>query len=130
MWCPECNREFSEKTELCPDCGASLLTEVPGLEWGTSVPGELLKKWPHNGVGEPEPPAFLKHCSSVDMEDQLLINLLEAYEIPSIRRAPKTPWLSEVFLGASVHGTDVYVPESMLEEALGIITGEIDDGNE
>ena len=98
--------------------------QFPKLGWGFSKSGKLLKAWPKDGEGEPVPGAFLTHCSSVDMEDEMLVNMLEAYGIPCIRRFPKDGSLGNVVLGMSGFGTDLYVPEEMLEDALALISEE------
>ena len=40
-------------------------------EWGRSLPGDLLKRWPRDADGEPVPPAMLTKCTGVDMDDVL-----------------------------------------------------------
>jgi len=129
IWCPECNKTFKNE-ELCPKCGARL-TETPktSISWRSYSPGELLMKWPDRDDGEPVEPVFLKHCSSNNMEDDLLTSLLNAYDIPHIRRMPKDGSFGKVVIGTSGYGTDFYVPETMLEEALGLISSEVDNAN-
>ena len=41
-------------------------------EWGRSLPGDLLKRWPRDADGELVPPALLTKCTGVDMDDVLL----------------------------------------------------------
>ena len=48
-------------------------------EWGRSLPGDLLKRWPRDADGELVPPALLTKCTGIDMDDVLLVNMLEAY---------------------------------------------------
>ena len=54
-------------------------------EWGRSLPGDLLKRWPRDADGELVPPALLTKCTGVDMDDVLLVNMLEAYGIPCLK---------------------------------------------
>ena len=49
--------------------------------------------------------------------DELIINMLEAYGIPCLRDYPGDGSFGKVVLGMSGQGTDIYVPESRLEEA-------------
>ena len=35
-------------------------------EWGRSLPGDLLKRWPRDADGEPVPPAMLTKCTGVE----------------------------------------------------------------
>ncbi len=87
------------------------------FDWGRAIPGELLKRWPENENGEPERPAFLCNCDNIDMSDILRVNMLEAYGIPCLRIYPGDGSFGRVVLGMSGQGTDIYVPESLLEDA-------------
>ena len=53
----------------------------------------------------------------MDLSDELKINMLEAYGIPCLRDYPGNGSFGKVILGMSGQGTDIYVPESKLEEA-------------
>ena len=59
-------------------------------EWGRSLPGDLLKRWPRNADGELVSPALLTKCTGIDMDDVLLVNMLEAYGIPCLKTIPGT----------------------------------------
>ena len=87
------------------------------LSWGSRMPDDLLERWPKNADGETEKPVFLCNCRSQDMGDELKINMLEAYGIPCLRIYPHDGSFGRVVLGMSGFGTDIYVPESMLEDA-------------
>ena len=41
-------------------------------EWGRSLPGDLLKRWPRDADGELVPPALLTKCTGVDMDLSLI----------------------------------------------------------
>ena len=88
-------------------------------------PGELLERWPRRGDGEPVTPKFLAHRKSVDMADTLLVNLLEAYGIPVLLRHPGDGSFGKVLLGMSGTGSDLYVPETMYEQALDLMEAEV-----
>ena len=96
------------------------------IVWGDSMPGKLYEAWPKKD-GAPEEPAFLKHCSSIDMEDEMVINLLKAYGVPAIKKYPSNGSFGRLVLGMSGEGTDIYVPLSMLEDAISLIGGCTDD---
>ena len=100
----------------------------PGPEWGKVFPGDLLKKWPRGADGETIRPVFLKHCSSVSMDDELTISLLDGYGIPCIREYPENGVIGRVVLGMSGYGMDIFVPETMLKDALELLEGEPDAG--
>ena len=91
------------------------------LNWGNVKIGDLMKNWPKTETGEPEAPAFLKHCSCVDMEDELLVSLLEGFGVPSMRQYGSS---AKVILGMSAMGADVYVPKSLLADAQALLDGD------
>ena len=86
------------------------------LSWGRRLPDDLQKRWPKNPAGEPENPVLLCHCKAQDMNDDLKVNMLEAYGIPCLRIYPGDGSFGRVVLGMSGFGTDIYVPESLVEE--------------
>ena len=55
------------------------------------------------------------------MQDELLVNMLEAYGIPVIKNYPGDGEFGKVILGMSGLGTDLFVPESMYEDAVNLI---------
>ena len=77
----------------------------------------MTSKWPKNNDGENEPAAFLCHLSCNDMADDLLVNMLDAYGIPCIRKYPGDGSFGRVVIGMSGTGSDIYVPQSMLNDA-------------
>ena len=87
----------------------------------------IMDKWPKDEGGDPVCPAKLTHCQSSDMADELLVNMLEAYGIPSVRIHPNDGDLGEVILGMSGTGTDIYVPETLLEDAKALMEATPDE---
>ena len=85
--------------------------------WGRESYGGLLERWPKGADGEPEKPVRLCTCESVDMSDELKINMLEAYGIPCLRAYPGDGCFGKLILGMSGQGVDILVPESMYEDA-------------
>ena len=86
--------------------------------WGEFMDGELLELWPRTAQDEPEEPAFLCARRSTDFSDKLLMNMLQAYGIPSLRLERGNGMLGKMYLGISGYGTDIYVPKSLLDEAI------------
>ena len=97
------------------------------LSWGRSLPAELLERWPKTLSGDPEKAVFLCNCRGLDFSDELIINMLEAYGIPCLRDYPGNGSFGKVVFGMSGQGTDIYVPESKLEEARALCTAEPDE---
>ena len=89
----------------------------------------LTELWPKDDNGNSEKAVFLCHISANDMGDELLANMLEAYGIPTVKKYPGDGEFGKVILGMSGLGTDIYVPESMYDDALNLInnTEEITD---
>lgn len=97
------------------------------IEWGRYINGELYEKWPKNAAGEPENPVFLCNKKSIDMEDEMLLNMLSAYSIPCIRVYPGDGAFGRLVLGMSGSGSDIYVPESMLNDATNLCEESTDE---
>ena len=93
----------------------------------SALPGALLKKWPCGAEGEPVAPAFLTHCKCNDMEDQLIVNMLSAYGIPALCVHPGDGAFGQVVLGMSGTGTDILVPEILLDDAKALMEAESDE---
>ena len=89
--------------------------------------GNLPDRWPKTENGELVAPAFLIHCDCIDYSDEIRINMLEAYGIPCIKMYPGDGSLGHVILGMSGNGTDIYVPETMLKDALALCREESSD---
>ena len=103
--------------------------------WGRVIRGELYERWPKDENGEPmnivgktlkepEGPAWLCNCANLNMGDELTINMLEAYGIPCLKIYPGDGEFGRLVLGMSGQGTDVLVPQSMLEDAKALLSGE------
>lgn len=92
-------------------------------EWGRRLTGDLLRKWPKDENGEPVEPVFLTHCMSLDMRDEMIVNLLEAYGIPCIRQYPNDGDFGRLIIGMSGPGVDIYVPKNMYEDAVNLSEG-------
>lgn len=99
------------------------MDEKAKLEWGRKLTGDLYERWPKDAEGEPEEPVFLTHCLSLDMSDEMLVNLLEAYGIPCLRQYPNDGDFGRLMLGMSGTGVDVYIPRSMYEDAVNLSEG-------
>lgn len=92
-------------------------------EWGRRLTGDLLRRWPKDENGEPVEPVFLTHCMSLDMSDEMIVNLLEAYGIPCIRQYPNDGDFGRLIIGMSGPGVDIYVPKNMYEDAVNLSEG-------
>lgn len=131
MWCPHCKTEYDGEVSLCPDCGAALVEYPPQkkakAKWSLKNKDKDELKWPIDAEGNPEKGEFLAHCTSVNMEDNIMRNLLAGYGIPSLVYYPNDGGFSKVILGISGLGADIYVPESMIEDARSLVGGNEND---
>lgn len=120
-------RHPMKKDEMEPKRGE------PKAEWGRRHSEPLLERWPKTETGDPVPPVFLAHTIPNNLADEMMVNLLEAYGIPTMRRYPNDGEFGKVILGMSGGGVDIYVPETDLEAALDLLHGEViedDDQND
>lgn len=131
MWCSKCKSEYDDGVAVCPECGSKLVSKLPRKymkkKQNRSNTSIMPDNWPKGENGEPEKAVFLKHCTCVNMENQMLRNMLEGYGIPSIEGYPDDGGFGKVVLGMSASGADIYVPASMHDDALSLIGGNSDD---
>lgn len=99
---------------------------------GGDYPGRLTERWPREADGAPVRAVLLERRSETDMDAALLVNLLEAYGVPCLVNYPGAGQFGKVVLGMSGYGADIYVPETMLDEAAALAAGgaEILEGEE
>lgn len=129
MQCPNCKMEYNPGDKTCPGCGASL-TPYAEVLWGWTPVGKLTEQWPRGEDGQFVPPALLTHCTSLDFQDEMLVNMLSAYGIPAVKQYPNDGSFGRVVLGMSGGGADIYVPQTLLDDARGLISEdcEIEEG--
>ena len=95
------------------------------FKWGRKKFDRIKERWPKNDQGEMVAPVFFQHVQGTELDVEMAVNLLEAYGIPALRKAPGDGSFGEVFLGSSGFGVDIYVPETMLEDAQNIVSADI-----
>lgn len=86
-----------------------------------------IENWPKLPNGEYEKPVFLCHLRCNDMMDELRINMLNSYGIPCLKQYPGDGTFGHVVLGMSGNGTDIYVPESLYNDAVELCKEENSD---
>ena len=89
--------------------------------------GKTYDAWPRDEAGQTVEPAFLVHCSPLDMQAEMIQSMLESFGIPSLRCLPGDGAFGELILGMSGSGADIFVPCTMLEQAQELLKGEPDD---
>lgn len=100
-WCPKC-RGYQEEDDLCSHCWVELVDILP-----------------------PEPPEPENELLLISVGDEneanIIENLLESYQIPSLKKYRDIGDYMKVFMGTSVFGIDIYVPESCVETSREIL---------
>jgi hypothetical protein len=91
---------------------------------------KLTEIWPKNEDGKDVPPVFLTHTGGAAMDEQILLSMLEAYGIPAVTKYPGDGTFGKVVLGASGYGADIYVPETMYEDAKALLAAEAEPSEE
>ena len=104
------------------------------MEWSFRKPDG--PSWPNDENGEPVAPAYLKHISGGPLDLEIALGLLDAYGIPHVSQYPNNGEFGKLILGHPPSGMEIFVPETMLEDAKNIMNAEIinedneDDENE
>lgn len=98
--------------------------------WSFGIHRGKLDNWPKDENGEMIPPVFLEHISSQQFAAEVDINLLEAYGIPVITQYPNDGAFGKVVIGMSGGGIELYVPETLLDDARNILSGDIIEDDE
>jgi len=93
------------------------------LDWSTRNKEEIL--WPNDEDGKVIPPAFLTHIIGGPLDMELTLNLLEAYGIPHVCEYPNNGLFGKLIMGHPPGGMEVYVPETMLEDAQNLLNADI-----
>ena len=83
--------------------------------------------WPIGDDGQPIPPAYLTYLKEVDFESQIIKSLLTSAGIPVVTQYPLGGEFGRVILGISGTGTELFVPETMLEDAKAMISGDFQE---
>ena len=93
------------------------------MDWTLKKKEEI--PWPNNESGEAIPPAYLIHIVGGPLNMELTLNLLEAYGIPYVCEYPNNGLFGKLIMGHPPGGMEVYVPETMLEDAQNLLNAEI-----
>ena len=86
--------------------------------------------WPIDENGKEVPPVFLTHIHGGPIVMELTLNLLDAYGIPQVCEYPNNGLFGKLILGHPPGGMEVYVPETMLEDAQNILNADICEDEE
>lgn len=123
-WCHECVKEYDEGATSCAVCGRALFEDMPpelmepaALERG----GAGALRWPTDEKGIPIKPAFLAKVVGNQLDYEMQVGLLRAFGVPVQTDLPNSGQLVRILFGFTGAGSDIYVPETMLEEARALL---------
>ena len=94
------------------------------MDWGYA---KNTNEWPNDENGEPVAPAYLTHSGGGPLDMEMTVNLLKAYGIPYISEYPNNGVVGKIIMGQPTCGMDIYVPETLLEDAQNLLNAEIID---
>ena len=124
-WCLDCETQYPDSVDLCPNCGSDFFTDEPisqmpkaKVEKGWRKVKETQPLWPLDEQGAPVKPVLLKTVISANqLAYSMQTGLLHSAGIPTIEKYPRDGSLGKIVLGFSGSGLEIYVPETMLEDA-------------
>ena len=99
-------------------------------DWSFKRKKGYSEDWPLDEKGEPEEPVFIEHLSGGPMDMEMVINLLEAYGIPTLTQYPNNGEFANVMIGFPATGIDLYVPERFWQDALNLLSATVLEDDE
>jgi len=93
------------------------------LNWGKRKKEDI--PWPNADNGDPVAPAYLTYIVGGPLDMELTLNLLEAYGIPHVCEYPNNGLFGKLIMGHPPGGMEVFVPETMLEDAQNLLSADI-----
>lgn len=101
-------------------------------DWGFKKKKKITDIWPKKEDGEMIAPAFLMHAGSNPLDTEITLSLLEAYGVPAVCQYPNDGEFGKLIIGVPAGGVDIFVPETLLDEAKDILNADVieDDANE
>jgi len=93
------------------------------MKWGFKKTEGI--KWPKDENGDAIPPAYLKHISGGPLDLEVALNILEAYGIPHVSEYPNNGQFGKLIFGHPPSGMEIFVPETMLEDAQNILSADV-----
>ena len=135
-WCQECESEYDNNITECPFCGSELLDEMPPsmlpkakMSWSFKREKGVsdLVEWPKDASGENVTAAFLTNIGGNQVDYELALSLLRAFNIPYAFEFKGSGQVAKLYTGFSSSGMDIYVPETLLEDAKNILFSDSED---
>ncbi|MCF8018911.1 conserved protein of unknown function [Petrocella atlantisensis] len=99
-YCPKCKRDYEEGKTTCTYCEVALVEEEID-----EVVNDQLEE-------------IKKLCSVYTLQEaDIIIALMNSYEIPAIKKSEQIGDYLTVAMGSSMYGYDIYVPVRLFDQA-------------
>jgi hypothetical protein len=99
-YCPKCKRDYDEDKTTCTYCEVALVKEAL------------------DEVGNDQLEEIKKLCSVYTLQEaDIIIALMNSYEIPAIKKSEQIGDYLTVAMGSSMYGYDIYVPIRLYDQA-------------
>ena len=95
--------------------------------WSYPKFGQKEDNWPLDEKGERVKPAFLQHVSGTQVDIDLATHMLSSFGIPVFYQYPNDGEFGKLIFGFAGPGADIFVPETMLEDARNILSADIQE---
>ena len=92
-------------------------------EWGRSLPGDLLKRWPRDADGEPVPPGNADQVYGRGYGRRAAGQYAGGLWHPCLKNYPGDGQFGKIMLGMSGYGVEILVPETLLADAQALQEG-------
>lgn len=99
-------------------------------DWGFGKKKSITDTWPKKENGDMITPAFLMHAGGNPMDTEITLSLLAAYGIPAVCQYPNDGEFGKLIIGHAAGGVDIFVPETLVDEAKDILNAEIVEDDE
>ena len=108
-WCPNCRIEYREGFTHCNDCEVQLVEQLEPIN-----------------ITEFEKEVLLVTVSNT-MEANIVESLLKSYDIPVMKKHRESGGYIEIYMGMTNFGIDIYVTESLFQNAKEILESQPED---
>jgi len=133
-WCHNCESEYRDDIKVCPECGGELFDGMPPSMMKPAKAGWHLSfkkndnspEWPLDANGDRIKAALLTNIGGTQVDYEMALSVLRGFNIPYACDFPGAGPFVKILMGFSGAGMDIYVPETMLEDARNVLFG----GNE
>jgi|LSQX01.3.fsa_nt_gb hypothetical protein len=105
-WCPECKIEYRDGIDKCNECGHVIVEKIE--------------------IENPEPDyKNMKEAFLITADNSINADIIEAIlkdnNIPVLRKYREAGGYMMVFMGGTIYGVDLYVPQQLLDKAKEVI---------